>query len=49
MMTLEEVETAIYETYKWFSVTAPGVVVQEQGHLARLWALFDGMIADTVD
>ena len=48
-MTLEEVETAIYETYKWFSITAPGVVVQEQGNLARLWAAFDDMIQYAVD
>lgn len=39
--TLNEIETAIYEHYRFFAVTAPGVVVQETGDLAAWWALFD--------
>ena len=45
-LTLAEVEQAIYEHYQFFAREAPGVVVQEVGHLANLWAMFDEMIAE---
>lgn len=41
MKSLEEIETAIYDHYQWFAREAPGVVVQEEGHLAQLWAVAD--------
>lgn len=43
-MTLEDVETAIYEQYRWFSVVAPGVQPQETGRLGELWAMFDELV-----
>lgn len=43
-MSLEEVERDIYDTYRWFSEVAPGVVVREEGRLAQLWAAFDRLV-----
>lgn len=43
-MSLAEVETSIYEHYRWFSVVAPGVQPQETGRLGQLWAMFDEMV-----
>lgn len=40
-MKLPEIETRIRDHYVWFHQNAPGVVVQEEGELARLWALWD--------
>jgi len=40
-MNLEEVQSEIKATYEFFSREAPGVVVQEIGTLAQLWALAD--------
>lgn len=40
-MTLEEAENEIHGIYRWFAEEAPGVVVQEEGHLAQLWAVVD--------
>ena len=48
-MTLSEIETRIYNYYQWFHANAPGVQVQEEGTLARLWAAFDDMIQYAVD
>lgn len=45
-LTLEEVEQAIYAHYQFFAREAPGVVVQETGHLANLWSVFDDMIRE---
>lgn len=41
MMNLEEVEREIAGIYVWFSENAPGVQVQEIGHLSDLWAVAD--------
>lgn len=41
MRDLHSVETEISGIYKWFAKEAPGVTVQEEGHLAQLWALAD--------
>lgn len=40
-MSLTEVEKSIYDHYRFFAIKAPGVPVQETGHLARLWAVAD--------
>lgn len=39
--TLEQAENEIRATYEFFAREAPGVPVQEQGHLANLWAIVD--------
>lgn len=41
MLTLEDAEQKIYDHYQWFAREAPGVPVQEQGILARWWAVVD--------
>lgn len=43
-MTLEDVETAIYEQYRWFNQVRPDVRPQETGQLGQLWAMFDEMV-----
>jgi len=48
-MDLAQVEKEIYDTYQWFAREAPGVVVQEQGHLARLWSVADALYAEEGD
>jgi hypothetical protein len=40
-VTIEDIEQSIKRTYEFFAEAAPGVVVQEQGRLAQLWALAD--------
>lgn len=44
MMTLDEVETEIYNYYQWFAKNAPGVTAVETGELGSLWAIFDEMV-----
>lgn len=39
--TLESAHQAIYDHYQWFAREAPGVYVQEVGHLAQLWSIVD--------
>lgn len=41
MRSLEETENEIAGVYRWFAREAPGVRVQEEGHLAQLWAVAD--------
>lgn len=41
MITLDEAEQAIKRHYEFFAKEAPGVVVQEAGELASLWAIAD--------
>lgn len=48
-MSLEEVENEISNVYHWFAQEAPGVVVREEGILAELWAVADGLIAEEED
>ena len=48
-MTLSDIETRIYNYYQWFHANAPGVQVQEEGTLARLWALQDQQVEDLRD
>lgn len=43
-MMLEEAENEIASIYRWFAEEAPGVVVQEEGHLAQLWAFVDARV-----
>lgn len=43
-MAIEDVEAEIYNHYQWFAKEAPGVVVQEEGRLAQLWAAFDRLV-----
>lgn len=45
-MTLEQIEQAIYEHYRFFSQVAPNVKVAEAGKLAQLWRAFDMYVAD---
>lgn len=45
-MSLEQVEQAIFDHYQFFHITAPGVVVQEEGRLAQLWRAFDMLVGD---
>lgn len=45
MMDLDAVEREIYDQYQWFAREAPGVRVQESGHLADLWAVADAYYA----
>lgn len=40
-MNLEQIEAKIHQYYRHFAEIAPGVVVQETGDIAALWALFD--------
>lgn len=44
-MSLTQVENEIHSIYRWFAQEAPGVTVQEEGHLAQLWALADDYYA----
>lgn len=39
MNNITEIETEISAIYRWYAKEAPGVIVQEVGHLANLWAL----------
>ena len=45
-LTLEDVEQAIYEYYQFFAREAPGVVVQEVGHLANLWSVWEDLVRE---
>lgn len=45
MISLDEVEREIEGHYRFFFENAPGVVVQERGHLADLWAIADAYYA----
>ena len=47
MMTLAQVEEAIYNLYQWFHKQG-GVEVypQESGYLGQLWSLFDQLIEE---
>ena len=44
MNTLADIENEIAAIYRWFAKQAPGVVVQEAGTLADLWAIFDAEV-----
>lgn len=43
MNNITEIENEISAIYHWYAKEAPGVVVQEVGHLANLWALAAGL------
>ena len=44
-MDIESVEREIAATYVFFAENAPGIRVQETGHLADLWAVADAYYA----
>ena len=46
MMTLAQVEEAIYNLYQWFHRENPDVYPQESGYLGQLWSLFDQLIEE---
>lgn len=48
-MTLEQIEQAIYEHYRFFSQVAPKTRVREEGRLAQLWRAFDMHVGVEVD
>ena len=45
-MNLEQVEKEIYDTYRFFAVTAPGIQPKESGRLQQLWRYFDSHVND---
>lgn len=42
-LTIDDVEQAIRDHYMWFHQNAPGVQVQETGHLANLWSVWEDL------
>ena len=45
-LTRAEAEQELYNIYQWYAREAPGVQVQEVGHVADLWAIVDSLSAE---